>query len=53
MNEQNAGGSSAKKLIIPALLLVLAILVFLGWRGVFSPNPSGVTGTVPLPRPPP
>ncbi|MFO0162519.1 MAG: hypothetical protein ACK54W_23300, partial [Alphaproteobacteria bacterium] len=49
MNEQNAGGSSAKKLIIPALLLVLAILVFLGWRGVFSPNPSGVTGTARAP----
>jgi nucleoid-associated protein YgaU len=44
MSEQNAGASSAKKLIIPALLLVLAVLVFLGWRGVFSPTPSGVSG---------
>jgi nucleoid-associated protein YgaU len=40
MSEQNAGGG-AKKLIIPALLLALAVLVFLGWRGVFSPSPSG------------
>ena len=44
MSEQKAGASSAKKLIIPALLLVLAVLVFLGWRGVFSPTPSGVSG---------
>lgn len=44
MSEQNAGASSAKKLIIPALLLVLAVLVFLGWRGVFSPTPPGVSG---------
>jgi len=44
MSEQNAGASSAKKLIIPALLLVLAVLVFLGWRGVFSPSPPGVSG---------
>lgn len=43
MSEQNAGGGT-KKLIIPALLLVLAILVFLGWRGVFSPPPSGEAG---------
>ena len=49
MNEQNTGGSSAKKLIIPVLLLVLAILVFLGWRGVFSPDPSGVAGTAHAP----
>ncbi|MCA3352142.1 MAG: LysM peptidoglycan-binding domain-containing protein [Roseomonas sp.] len=44
MNEQNAGGGAAKKLIFPAVLFLLAILVFLGWRGVFSPDPSGVTG---------
>jgi nucleoid-associated protein YgaU len=44
MSEQNAGGSGAKKLIMPAVLLVLAILVFLGWRSVFSPDPTGVTG---------
>ncbi|MCA3279702.1 MAG: LysM peptidoglycan-binding domain-containing protein [Roseomonas sp.] len=44
MNEQNAGGGAAKKLIFPAALILLAILVFLGWRGVFSPDPSGVTG---------
>ena len=44
MSDRNAGGSSAKKLIMPAVLLVLAILVFLGWRSVFSPDPSGVTG---------
>jgi len=44
MSEQKAGASSAKKLIIPALLLVLAVLVFLGWRGVFSPSPPGVSG---------
>jgi nucleoid-associated protein YgaU len=43
MGEQNAGGG-AKKLIIPAMLLVLAILVFLGWRGIFSPTPSGESG---------
>lgn len=43
MREQNAGGG-ARKLIIPAMLLVLAILVFLGWRGVFSPIPSGESG---------
>lgn len=44
MSDRNAGGSSARKLIMPAVLLVLAILVFLGWRSVFSPDPSGVTG---------
>jgi nucleoid-associated protein YgaU len=44
MSDRNAGGGSAKKLIMPAVLLVLAILVFLGWRGVFAPDPSGVTG---------
>ena len=44
MTDRNAGGGSAKKLIMPAVLLVLAILVFLGWRGVFAPDPSGVTG---------
>jgi len=44
MNEPNAGGGTAKKLIFPAVLILLAILVFLGWRGVFSPDPSGVTG---------
>ncbi len=44
MSDRNAGGSSARKLIMPAVLLVLAILVFLGWRGVFLPDPSGVTG---------
>jgi nucleoid-associated protein YgaU len=43
MREQNADGS-AKKLIIPAMLLVLAILVFLGWRGVFFPLPPGDSG---------
>ena len=41
MNNQNAGGAAARKLIIPALLIVLAILVFVGWRGVFSPAPQG------------
>jgi nucleoid-associated protein YgaU len=49
MTDRNAGGSSAKKLIMPAALLVLAILVFLGWRGVFAPDPSGVTGIVRAP----
>jgi nucleoid-associated protein YgaU len=44
MTDRNAGGGSAKKLIMPAVLLVLAVLVFLGWRGVFAPDPSGVTG---------
>ncbi|MFM7306108.1 MAG: LysM peptidoglycan-binding domain-containing protein [Alphaproteobacteria bacterium] len=44
MNEPNAGGGTAKKLIFPAVLILLAILVFLGWRGVFSPDPSGITG---------
>ncbi|MBM3586396.1 MAG: LysM peptidoglycan-binding domain-containing protein [Alphaproteobacteria bacterium] len=44
MNEPNAGGSAAKRLIFPAVLILLAILVFLGWRGVFSPDPSGVSG---------
>lgn len=44
MSDRNAGGSSARKLVMPAVLLVLAILVFLGWRSVFSPDPSGVTG---------
>ena len=44
MTDRNAGGGSAKKLIMPAVLLVLASLVFLGWRGVFAPDPSGVTG---------
>jgi hypothetical protein len=34
MSDQQAGGTSANKLIIPALLILLAILVFLGWRGV-------------------
>lgn len=40
MNANQTGDSKARKLIIPALLVVLAILVFLGWRGVFSPQPS-------------
>ena len=44
MNEPNAGGGAAKKLIFPAVLVLLAVLVFLGWRSVFSPDPSGVTG---------
>ena len=44
MNEPNAGGGAAKKLIFPAVLILLAVLVFLGWRGVFSPDPSGVAG---------
>ena len=44
MSDQQAGGTSAKKLIIPALLLILAILVFLGWRGVFSPTLPGAPG---------
>ncbi|MFM7418826.1 MAG: hypothetical protein ACKO54_03870, partial [Alphaproteobacteria bacterium] len=29
MNEPNAGGGTAKKLIFPAVLILLAILVFL------------------------
>ncbi|MCX7367719.1 MAG: LysM peptidoglycan-binding domain-containing protein [Alphaproteobacteria bacterium] len=49
MSDQQAGGTSAKKLIIPALLLILAILVFLGWRGVFSPVPTDAPGTVRAP----
>jgi nucleoid-associated protein YgaU len=44
MSDRNTGSSSARKLIMPAVLLVLAMLVFLGWRSVFSPDPSGVTG---------
>jgi nucleoid-associated protein YgaU len=49
MSDQQAGGNAAKKLIIPALLLILAILVFLGWRGVFSPAPTGAPGTARAP----
>jgi nucleoid-associated protein YgaU len=49
MSDQQAGGTSAKKLIIPALLLILAILVFLGWRGVFSPVPTDAPGTARAP----
>jgi nucleoid-associated protein YgaU len=33
-----SGGLTARKWIIPAALLVLALLVFLGWRGVFAPQ---------------
>jgi nucleoid-associated protein YgaU len=44
MSDRNTGSSSARKLIMPAVLLVLAMLVFFGWRSVFSPDPSGVTG---------
>lgn len=33
-----SGGLTARKWIIPAGLLVLALLVFLGWRGVFAPQ---------------
>ena len=49
MSDQQAGGTSAKKLIIPALLLILAILVFLGWRGVFSPTLPDAPGTARAP----
>ena len=49
MSDQQAGGTSAKKLIIPALLLILAILVFLGWRGVFSPTLPGAPGSANAP----
>ena len=49
MSEQNTGGGAAKKLIFPAVLLLLAILVFLGWRGVFSPDSSGVSGVARAP----
>ncbi|MFN9090582.1 MAG: LysM peptidoglycan-binding domain-containing protein [Alphaproteobacteria bacterium] len=49
MSDQQAGGTTAKKLIIPAVLLFLAILVFLGWRGVFSPAPTGAPGTMRAP----
>ena len=49
MSDQQAGGTSAKKLIIPALLLILAILVFLGWRGVFSPLSTGIPGSANAP----
>lgn len=49
MNDQQAGGTSARKLIIPALLLLLAILVFLGWRGVFSPALPGAPGSANAP----
>jgi hypothetical protein len=49
MSDQQAGGTSAKKLIIPALLILLAILVFLGWRGVFSPVPTDAPGTARAP----
>ena len=33
-----SSGLTARKWIIPAALLVLALLVFLGWRGVFAPQ---------------
>ena len=49
MSDQQAGGTSAKKLMIPALLLILAILVFLGWRGVFSPTLPGAPRSVSAP----
>ena len=49
MSDQQAGGTSAKKLIIPALLLILAILVFLGWRGVFFPTLPGAPGSANAP----
>ena len=49
MSDQQAGGTSARKLIIPALLILLAILVFLGWRGVFSPAPTGAPGSANAP----
>jgi nucleoid-associated protein YgaU len=49
MSDQQAGGTSAKKLIIPAVLLMLAILVFLGWRGVFSPTLPGAPGSANAP----
>jgi nucleoid-associated protein YgaU len=49
MSDQQAGGTSARKLIIPALLLLLAILVFLGWRGVFSPTLPGAPGSASAP----
>jgi nucleoid-associated protein YgaU len=49
MSEQNAGGGRSRKLIIPALLLVFAVLVFLGWRDIFSPAPSGTGGNARAP----
>jgi nucleoid-associated protein YgaU len=49
MSDQQAGGTSANKLIIPALLILLAILVFLGWRGVFSPTLPGTPGSANAP----
>ena len=49
MSDRQAGGTSAKKLIIPAVLLMLAILVFLGWRGVFSPTLPGAPGSTNAP----
>ena len=49
MSDQQAGVTSANKLIIPALLILLAILVFLGWRGVFSPAPTGAPGSANAP----
>jgi nucleoid-associated protein YgaU len=49
MSDQQAGGTSANKLIIPALLILLAILVFLGWRGVFSPAPTGAPSSANAP----
>ena len=49
MSVQPEGGISARKLIIPALLLLLAILVFLGWRGVFSPTLPSTPGSANAP----
>jgi nucleoid-associated protein YgaU len=49
MSDRQAGGTSANKLIIPALLILLAILVFLGWRGVFSPTLPGAPGSTNAP----
>ena len=50
-----SGGLTARKWIIPAALLVLALLVFLGWRGVFAPqqadapsNTRSAVGEAPL-----
>jgi nucleoid-associated protein YgaU len=40
MNVNQSGGLTAKKLIVPALLLVFALLVFLGWRGLWAPQPN-------------
>jgi nucleoid-associated protein YgaU len=40
MNVNQSGGMTARKLIFPALLLVFALLVFLGWRGLLAPRPS-------------